>query len=316
MSVERKLSDREVKQYLPHSVKAEGERKHLFTITTGAVDRDRDVVKPEGIRLENYRKNPVVLWAHRSSELPIGKAESIITTSGAIKARVEYVPAEMNPLAESVRQMVDAGFIRATSIGFLPVKYMFNAERGGFDIDESELLEFSICPVPANPEALRAAKDAGIDVVPVTRWAEDVLGSAEPGMWVPSSVALEAIIAAGKTAKSITVPDLSGVVVDAMLAVNKRGRVFSSENEERLRSARGSSEEVHRLLGELISQVEAAAPEEEPAPVEPAKAAEPVLLVTPTPKFLVRPEVVKAAVTAAVFESVRDAVNAVRGRLD
>lgn len=300
-----------LKQYVPHSIDTQksGDRKHTFTITTGAVDRDRDVVKPEGAQLDNYRKNPVVLWAHRSWDPPIGKAESIISSAGAIKARVEYVPGDVYPLAETVRQMVDGGFLRATSIGFIPTKYAIDEQRGGFDILEWDLLEFSICPVPANPEALLAAKDAGVDIAPVTEWCEQMLDTLEPGLWVPKAVALRALEAT--KAPAVVVPDLSGALekaTDAILTMGKRGRVLSRENEDRIRAARGKGDELVRTLDEVIAQVEEIAEEV----AEEGKA---VLYVQESPKFIVQAEVVEAATRAAVSEAIRGAVSAATGRL-
>jgi hypothetical protein len=37
------------------------------------------------------------------------------------------------------------------------------------------LLEFSVCPVPANPEALIEARSAGIDIAPIRDWAVKLL---------------------------------------------------------------------------------------------------------------------------------------------
>jgi len=35
-----------------------------FTISTPVIDRANDIVNVEGWKLDNYMKNPVVLWAH------------------------------------------------------------------------------------------------------------------------------------------------------------------------------------------------------------------------------------------------------------
>ena len=40
----------------------------------------------------------------------------------------------------------------------MPKKYTINAERGGYDIFKSELLEYSSVSVPSNPEAIDEAK--------------------------------------------------------------------------------------------------------------------------------------------------------------
>ena len=52
----------------------EEERSLVAYASTEVVDRDGEILKASGARLENYRKNPVVLWAHGRYQLPIGKA--------------------------------------------------------------------------------------------------------------------------------------------------------------------------------------------------------------------------------------------------
>ena len=42
-----------------------------ITISTGAPDREGDVLVPEGAHLENYLRNPVVLFGHRHDALPV-----------------------------------------------------------------------------------------------------------------------------------------------------------------------------------------------------------------------------------------------------
>jgi HK97 family phage prohead protease len=187
------------KVFIPDSVKAEGEdgeRTYTFTISTGIVDRERDLIAIDGWQTENFLKaGGPVLWAHNSFGLPIGRAPWVKVQDGALKARVEFAPASANPLAEQVRQLVDFGAIRAASVGFrpLPGRAAWNEERNGIDFLEQELLEFSIVPVPANPEALLDAKAAGIDTDLVRSWAEKCLYSLEPGLWLPKDAAERAL---------------------------------------------------------------------------------------------------------------------------
>jgi len=136
-----------------------------FTISTAAVDREADSIAVAGWDLGNYRKNPVVLWGHESWSLPIGRGFDVAVEDGALKASVEFVPADLpegGSLAESVYRLARSGFIAATSVGFRPIKWTFTADKDrgaddwfpGIDFEEQELVELSIVTVPANPEAL------------------------------------------------------------------------------------------------------------------------------------------------------------------
>lgn len=143
-------------------------------ISTEAVDRQGDIVRATGAQLENYLKNPVVLWAHDYAQPPVAKALSIeIMPGSGLKATFQFPEWNMNPHADVVRRMWAGGFLNATSIGFMPLKS--KPIDGTKDEDvwwvpqeytSWELLEFSIVPVPANQEALRLALTS---LVPTTK---------------------------------------------------------------------------------------------------------------------------------------------------
>lgn len=152
-----------------------------FVISTDTVDRMGDTIAVDGWQIANYRKNPVVLWAHDSYMHPIAKASNVRVEDGKLKASAQFVPAEVpviGPVAECTLQLLRGGFLSAVSVGFIPMKYAFSEEDGrswGIDFLEQELLEFSVCPIPANPEALSEARSAGIDLVPIRDWAVKLL---------------------------------------------------------------------------------------------------------------------------------------------
>jgi HK97 family phage prohead protease len=158
-----------------------GGRKLDFVISTDVVDRMGDTISVDGWQLANYRANPQVLWAHDSSLPPIARGVNVRVEDGKLKATAEFVPAD-NPavgaFAEGIYQLYLGGFLRAVSVGFNPVKYAFSDEPGrswGVDFLTQELLEFSACPIPANPEALMEARSMGIDITPIRDWAVKLL---------------------------------------------------------------------------------------------------------------------------------------------
>jgi HK97 family phage prohead protease len=158
-------------------VKAAGgeeDRKVDFVISTDSVDRMGDTIAVDGWQLANFRKNPVILWCHDSSMMPVAKASNIRVEDGKLKATAEFMSRDISGFADAVFKAIKQGFLSAVSVGFAPVKYMFSEEPGrtfGIDFISQELLEFSVCPVPANPEALVEARAAGVDIGPIEDWA-------------------------------------------------------------------------------------------------------------------------------------------------
>lgn len=176
---EKPLAEARVRASFDTEIKAEGDSRTLtFIISTGSVDRMGDTIAVDGWKLDAFRKNPVVLWAHDSSSLPVGKATKIWTEQGRLMATAEFTPVGALRFNDAIFDMLKGGFLNATSVGFSPLKYAFTDDpqrRYGIDFLEQELLEFSVVAVPANAEALVQARSAGIDIAPVREWIERVL---------------------------------------------------------------------------------------------------------------------------------------------
>ena len=85
-------------------------------ITTENLDRYQEVISLDGWELEHYGNNPVVLWGHDHHQLPVGVATSVEIIDGKMIAKGKFAPHEA---AQTIRQLYDAGVLRATSVGFL-----------------------------------------------------------------------------------------------------------------------------------------------------------------------------------------------------
>lgn len=147
--------------------------------STPDVDRDKDRVIATGARLDNFLKNPVLMYGHnyRDPWALIGKAADLQVDAGGIN----FQPELREPVNDSdpmtvIRALWDQKLLRAASIGFNPTKWMEN-EVGGRDFVEWELLEISIVPIPANQNALRLAAKAidGGSEDPITTFTVPVL---------------------------------------------------------------------------------------------------------------------------------------------
>ena len=148
-------------------------------MTNATEDRYGDSLKPLGARFKNYLRNSVLLWCHDSSIPPIGRTTNLRASSSDVRCDLIYAPGDIYPLAGTVFKLMQLGFVNAVSIGLIPLKAALSKDRnrpqGSLDIFEYEIIELSVCPVPANPDALVAGRAAGVDTRPLVDWAGKVL---------------------------------------------------------------------------------------------------------------------------------------------
>jgi HK97 family phage prohead protease len=161
---------------LETTVKDDAARRIAFVLSTEAVDRDGDTISPKGWDLAPYRKNPIILWHHDTSILPIAKSEEIDVVDGKLKAVAVFPKKGVHAFADTVYELVKGGFVNAASVGFNGIDRE-PREGKGYHYKKQELYEWSILPVPSHREALREAEKSGIDLGPVRKWANDFLTS-------------------------------------------------------------------------------------------------------------------------------------------
>lgn len=132
-------------------------RRFTFTVSSPAVDLAGDSIDQNGWDLKAYASNPVVLWSHAAGLTPIGRAVKTWVDGKRLRSTVEFAPAEISAAAEQVRGLVATGFLSACSVGFKPLKFTMSRDPArpfGLDFQKQRLLEWSVCSIPANPEAL------------------------------------------------------------------------------------------------------------------------------------------------------------------
>lgn len=152
------LASDEVKSLISVTKDATDTGSFEVIISTANFDRQGESVKQDGWDLSNFKANPVVLWAHDYSSLPIGVCTEIYLQNGNLTAKGQFAPEAANPFAQQIRRLYDMKIVRATSVGFIA------KEMEGNVITKSELLEFSFVPVPANPYALSLEMSKNLDL--------------------------------------------------------------------------------------------------------------------------------------------------------
>ena len=133
-----------------------------FVISDESRDRHGTIIPIRAWSLDNYKKNGIVAYQHETSgdiDNIIGKGSAEVI-EGQLIGRVEFEPADINPLADKVYKKLLFGSLKATSVGFRSNKGHWGDKKRGEDentyyFDDVELLEFSIVNIPSNPNAVK-----------------------------------------------------------------------------------------------------------------------------------------------------------------
>ena len=139
-----------------------------FITSTEEQDRDGDIIEVAGWQIDNYMKNPVVLFGHDYGSLPVGKTVGIELDHGnkRMYQDIKFATRDEYEFADTVYRMCKAGYLNTTSVGFMGIEHeaIFDQNKNyvGRRYRKQELLETSIVPVPSNPGALVEARSKGI----------------------------------------------------------------------------------------------------------------------------------------------------------
>ena len=226
----------------------EAKRQITFTSSDESVDRYGDILKVSGWQFSNYLKNPVVLWAHRSNEPPVGRCVEIHTETNppALVQTIEFADEATYPFAATIFSLYKGGFLNAVSVGFLPLEAPTRIPDGdGYVYGSMDLLELSCCPIPANPQALMRAVEEGFDAAHLERVFS---GEAPP---LPEAVVYKGLV------------EINGALARLAVALAKATLAKAAEMRALL-EAKGVKSEARELsLEDLLAAVNGTSVEED-----------------------------------------------------
>jgi HK97 family phage prohead protease len=136
-------------------------RQVEFVISSEAVDSYDTVFRMDGWDLNDYTRNPIVCYQHRSNS---DDPDNIIGTStlriedDQLIGIVTFENADVNPKAEKIFRKVQNGTLKMASIGARVLDARFGDEKKGENKDvlyftRQKLMEWSIVSVGSNPDA-------------------------------------------------------------------------------------------------------------------------------------------------------------------
>jgi len=133
---------------------------YTFLASSEKTDSYGDIVVQEGISLKRFKKNPIILYQHNHHS-PIGTGKAYLGDKG-LMVDIKLAPPGITPIVDTVRGLMEAGILKAVSIGFSALEWepIRDKENNflGYKFLKSLLHEISIVSIPANDEALAIAK--------------------------------------------------------------------------------------------------------------------------------------------------------------
>lgn len=146
-------------------------------MTSPTVDRVGDVIEPEGGDFAAFTRNPQLAYGHDAyggKALPIGAVNYLRIGKDFGDANFRFADepeiTKFDEFPLKVKAYTKCGYLRSVSIGFRVLESERN-KTGGFTIKRWEMLELSIVMIPANADAMIAAKEAGTRMVGLNEMA-------------------------------------------------------------------------------------------------------------------------------------------------
>lgn len=146
-------------EVVKESVKAVYDKEEKIAIaSTDVVDRHGERINQEGWDLKNFKKNPVMLWAHDHKEIAVGVCKNIQIQRSGGSPRLVFTPEfhDKTDKAKALKALFEEGWLNSFSVGFIPKE--FDGKENMYT--KQELLEISAVNVPANPDARMLAYKA------------------------------------------------------------------------------------------------------------------------------------------------------------
>lgn len=171
----KKIFSNEVRK----EIQSDGKEVFWFKVTSEVIDRQNEIVKATSYNIDKFMENPVMFFQHNSFDLPIG-----LWVDYKIEKNELYLAGwfhqltdeEGNELSKTVKDYVEKGILKATSIGFQNINsHIERIDNKNIKVyDEIDLIEVSIVTIGANPDALAKMLN-NEDIMEITEKAGSVL---------------------------------------------------------------------------------------------------------------------------------------------
>lgn len=154
------------------------ERTDVAVITDGSIDKDREIVSPEGVKFDWFEKSRVVTFNHQYWMPPVGKCLWYKRVGDSWKAKTRYAsrpkdhPNNLEWIPDTIFHMTQERMMRGNSIGFLPSKWheptkedrekSIDHTKADLIFDEIYVFEYAKCAVQCNNNAITEEVAKGV----------------------------------------------------------------------------------------------------------------------------------------------------------
>lgn len=225
------------------------QRSAEFICSTDAIDSYGERVEQKWI-LDRYLKNPVVLYGHNSRELPIGRAHNVRIEGGNLCATISLLSKEANPLSENILAQWAEGSLNTVSVGFMPRSHRWEKTNDveTLVLSDNELMEISVVPVPANPEALAKMRARALEM------KADEAGKSPMENEIKASLAKrEAELAEKSAALSVAEKALDAEKARTKSLEAEAVRLAGERDAEKARADKAEGAEVERSIDSVVA---------------------------------------------------------------
>lgn len=238
-------------------------RRVKFVANTAAVDSYGTIIVPRGCQLDRFKAAGSIplLWAHKRDGEPedvLGRVVEVEVTDEAVTCIAEF---EEHAKATQVLDMIRRNVIRGCSIGFSSMNPGKPRPDGVVVIDEWQLIELSVVPCGANPDAMAIrsfrlhvpapSQQTRRGVTPMTDLLQK-LGLAEGAK--PEEIAAALIKYLGES------KDADGDKQATVLALLSALTPSSASDGASAAAMEAAEEEIKKLRAELDAKTKAAEP--------------------------------------------------------
>jgi hypothetical protein len=242
------------------------EKNKSVVVCGGGLNRKGYRILTEGIQLEAFKNNPIMLYIHARDDqwtaqykgqdreklhLPIGRWENIRMEDGQLLADPIFDVEDV--FAKEIARKWDKGFLNACSMGFNFIEwsedpiYLLQGQTRA-TVTKSELLEISIVDIPGDSDAVRLTLSDNPDPLSILPLITQKEVKKTDNMEL-KNIALTLGLSATATEAEVNakIAALQNSQVEGVLALGRQKGIVTDINEAVMRTQVGQNPEFARL---------------------------------------------------------------------